>query len=164
MIVKMAQFLQKYSNTNIILINIPQRHDLHKASRINQEIQAHNTKLGKIASLFSYVNIIKTDFNRNLFTNHDLHLNNPGKEGLAKLIVIHIDKIIYESNNTKPEIPLRWKKESLIETTTTNHHSKPNQTPTENDFSTATPVSPRQSQKKLVNKTESVLTLKTSSR
>ena len=55
-------------------------------------------------------------------------------------------------------------KQSLNETTTTNHHSKPNQKPTENDFSTATPVSPRQSQKKLVNKTERELIQKTSSR
>ena len=119
-IVKMTQFLQKYGNTNIILINIPQRHDLHKASRINQEIQAHNIKLGKIATLFSHVTVINPDFNRNLFTNHGLHLNNAGKEGLAKLIATHINKIINESSKTKLAIAINWKKESINETTSTN--------------------------------------------
>jgi hypothetical protein len=166
-IVNMTQFLQRYSNTNIILINIPQRHDLHKASRINQEIQAHNTKLGKIASRFRHVTVINTDFNRNLFTNHGLHLNNAGKEGLAKLIATHIDEIIYQSNKPKPAIALNWGKESINETTSTNNNSNPIQNPNENDSpkaTAATSVSPLQSQENQDNKTESEVTRKTSSR
>jgi len=167
MMVKLAQFLQRYSNTNIILTNIPQRHDLHKASRINQEIQAHNTKLGKIATLFSHVTIINTDFNRNLFTNHGLHLNNAGKEGLAKLIATRINKFINESSKTKPAIALNWKKESTKETASTNNHSKPFQKLNEKDPSTATsaiPILPPQSQENQDNKTESELMRKTSCR
>ena len=62
-LVMMTQFMQKYNNTNIIFVNIPQRHDLAKNSRTNLEIQAFNTKLSKIATLFSHVTLIKIDFN-----------------------------------------------------------------------------------------------------
>jgi hypothetical protein len=164
MMVKLAQFLQRYSNTNIILTNIPQRRDLHKASRINQEIQAHNTKLGKIATLFSHVTIINTDFNRNLFTNHGLHLNSAGKEGLAKLTATRINKIINESSNTKPAIALNWKKESTKETSSTNNHSKPFQKLNEKDPSTATSAIPILTPQSQDNKTESELMRKTSCR
>jgi len=163
----MTRFLQRDRNTNIILINIPRRHDLHKASRINQEIQAHNTELGKIATLFSHVTVINTDFNRTLFTNHGLHLNNAGKEGLAKLIANHINKIINESSNTKPAIALNCKKESINGTTSTNNQSKPFQKLNEKDSSTAPaaiPILPPQSQENQDIKTGSELMRKTSSR
>jgi hypothetical protein len=39
--------MQKYNSTNIIVVNIPQRHDLAKDSRANFEIQAFNAKLRK---------------------------------------------------------------------------------------------------------------------
>ena len=79
-LVIMTQFMQKYNNTNIIIVNIPKRHDLTKDSRTNLEIQAFNAKLSKIATQFSHVTLIKIDFNRKYFTNHGLHLNNAGKE------------------------------------------------------------------------------------
>jgi len=90
----MTQFMQKYNNTNIIFVNIPQRHDLAKYSRTNLEIQAFNTKLSKIATQFSHVTLTEIDFNRNYFTKHGLHLNNAGKEWLANLIASHIDKLV----------------------------------------------------------------------
>ena len=93
-LVMMTQFMQKYSNTNIIFVNIPQRHDLAKYSRTNLEIQAFNTKLSKIATQFSHVTLTEIDFNRNYFTKHGLHLNNAGKEWLANLIASHIDKLV----------------------------------------------------------------------
>ena len=48
---------------------------------------------------------------RKYFTNHDLHLNNAGKEGLAKVIASEINKIIKCSSNENPVIPLQWKEE-----------------------------------------------------
>jgi hypothetical protein len=41
--------MQKCNNTNIIVVNIPHRHDLAKNSRANFEIQAFDAKLSKIA-------------------------------------------------------------------------------------------------------------------
>ena len=49
--VMMTQFMQKYSNTNIIVVNIPHRHDLVKDYRTNLKIQVFNTKLSKTPSL-----------------------------------------------------------------------------------------------------------------
>jgi len=162
-IVKMAQFMQKYSNTNIILVNIPQRYDLEKDSRINLEIQALSTKLGKIASLFSHLTLIDIDFNRKYFTKHGLQLNNAGKEGLAKLIATHIDKLVNDINKTKPTTVLNWKEETTnVRISVTNNH-KPKQKLTEDNLSTA-PDSPFQFHNNQDNKTESELPRKTSSR
>jgi len=81
-LVMMPQFMQKYNNTNMIFVNIPQRHDLAKDSRTNLEIQAFNAKLSNTAKLFSHVTLVEIDFNRKYFTKHGLHLNNAGKSGL----------------------------------------------------------------------------------
>jgi hypothetical protein len=175
--VKITQFLQKYSNTNIILVNIPQRHDLHKESRINLEIQALSTKLGRIASLFDHVTLINADFNRNLFTNHGLHLNKAGKEGLAKLIASNIDKIVNKSNKTKLPILLKGKKEPSNERASISSNCTPEQKPIDEDSSpspssptltttatVATPDSTFQLHKNQDNKTDSELTRRSSSR
>ena len=81
-LVMVTQFMQKYNNTNIIFVNIPQRHDLSKDSRTNTEIEAFTTKLSKTAKLFSNVALVEIDFNRKYFTKNGLHLNNAGKSGL----------------------------------------------------------------------------------
>ena len=79
-------------------------------SRTNLEIQAFNTKLSKIATLFSHVTLVEIDFNRKYYTKHGLHLNNAGKEWLAKLIASQIDKLISDINKTEPIIALNWKR------------------------------------------------------
>ena len=67
-LIKMAQFMQKHSNSNIIVVNIPHRYDLDRNSVINLEIQAVNRKLNKMAKVFSHVAIVETDLNRKYFT------------------------------------------------------------------------------------------------
>jgi lysophospholipase L1-like esterase len=78
-LVMITQFMQKYNNTNIIVVNIPHRHDLAKASRANFEIQAFNAKLSKIANSCRHVSLVAKDFNGKHFTKHGLHLNNARK-------------------------------------------------------------------------------------
>jgi len=48
-LVHMLQFAQKYTNTNIIMVNIPLRHYFAINSQINLQIQDFNTKLSKRA-------------------------------------------------------------------------------------------------------------------
>jgi hypothetical protein len=43
-IVRVTQFIQNHNNTNVIVLNIPYRHDLAKDSRPNLEIQAFKAK------------------------------------------------------------------------------------------------------------------------
>jgi len=77
-------------------------------------IQAFNAKLSKTATLFSHVTLVEIDFNRKYFTKHGLHLNNAGKEWLAKLIVSQTDKLVSDINKTKPIIALIGRNRQLM--------------------------------------------------
>jgi hypothetical protein len=67
-LVMMTQFMQKYS-TNIIVVNIPHRHDLAKDSRANLEIQAFHAKLSKITKSMRHVTLVEMDLTRNILLN-----------------------------------------------------------------------------------------------
>jgi hypothetical protein len=60
------------------------------SSHINGEIKNFNRKLRKLAKIFSHVNVIEVDNNRQLFTTHGLHLNGLGKELLSSHLLLHI--------------------------------------------------------------------------
>ena len=79
-ITPVINFSQKYSNTNIIVLEIPHRHDLHHKDMTNLRIQSLNTKLKSILTRFRHVTILDMNTTRNHFTKHGLHLNKPGKE------------------------------------------------------------------------------------
>jgi len=134
-LVMMTQFMQKYNNTNIIVVNIPHRHYLAKDSRAKFEIQAFNAKLSKIAKSFRHFALVTMDFNREHFTKHGLHLNNAGKEGLAKLIASQIDKLINNINKIEPVTALNWKAEATNVSINSTDNYKPNVMSTEDDFS-----------------------------
>jgi len=110
-VVKMARLMQKCSNSNIIVVNIPHRYDLNRNSVINLEIQAFNKKLNKIARVFSHAAIVETDLDRKYFTRHGMHLNNSGKECLSKLIATQINRLVNGNNKDVPAVPLNWKDE-----------------------------------------------------
>jgi hypothetical protein len=111
-----------YNNTNIIVVIIPDGHDLDKASMTNFEIQAFNRKLNKIAKLFRHVPILETDSNRKYFTRHGMHLYNVSKEWLSKLTATQIWKLV-QNNRGKPVIILNWKGESIDEQKTVDVHT-----------------------------------------
>jgi hypothetical protein len=70
-------------------------------------------KLSKSAKLFRHVELVEMNFNRKYFTKHGFHLNNAGKEGLAKVIASQINKIVNSSSNENPVISLQSKDESI---------------------------------------------------
>jgi lysophospholipase L1-like esterase len=80
-------FIQRYSNTNIILINIPYRHDLKMNDKRNCIIQDYNNELKNISSSFNHVTLIETSLDWRFFTIHGFHLNKVGKEWLTRQIV-----------------------------------------------------------------------------
>ena len=47
------------------------------------------------------------------FTNHGLHLNNHGKEWLAKQIAIQIGLLVVSSSKVNTVIPLKWIEETM---------------------------------------------------
>ena len=67
-------FAQKYNNTNIIIVNIPHRHDLDRTSEINTKIRAFNRLILKVAKAYNHITIVDTDLDRKLFTRHGMHL------------------------------------------------------------------------------------------
>ena len=133
--VMMTQFMQNYNNTNIIAVNAPHRHDLVKDSRTNLEILAFSAKLSKTAESFRHVALVELDSNRKYFTKHGLHLNNAGKEWLAKLIASQIYKLINNINRTEPVIALDWKEETTNMNINVTDNHKPNLLPTKDDLS-----------------------------
>ena len=76
----MIHFIQKYNNTNIIIVNIPHRYDLTNAAMTNFCIQAYNSKLKKILKTFKHVSLVEMSTNRRHFTKHGFYTNNSGKE------------------------------------------------------------------------------------
>ena len=104
----------------------------------NLEIQAFNAKLAKITKTLQHAALFQMDFHRKHFTKHGFHLNNAGKEELAKLIASQIDKLI--SNSFEPMTALKWKEDPTNEDINTTDYHKPNVVSSEDDFSkTMTP-------------------------
>ena len=116
---RMINFILKYNNTNIFIVNLPHRYDQAKSSQTNHLIHAYNSKLKNIVKPFKHVSIIETSLDRRHFTNHGLHMNNLGKEKFAKLTASQLVKLIKSSPyETKSVIPLKWKIETLTPTST----------------------------------------------
>jgi hypothetical protein len=63
-------------------------------SCVNKEVEAFNTKLGKMVKAFEHTTLIKLDLNRELFTKHGLHMNNKGKELVTRKIISTIKHIV----------------------------------------------------------------------
>jgi len=79
--------VDNHSETNIIVMSVPHRHDLEINSCINQEVNEYNKKLKQLLQSFDNVCIIDVDTDRDIFTKHGLHLNLKGKERMANMIV-----------------------------------------------------------------------------
>ena len=108
---KLTKFMQSYNKTKIVIMSLPHRYDLVKDSVENLAIQKLNWKLKNMTQRFSHVSLIETNINRNYYTKHGLHLNNKGKEELARSIANLINKLVLNEDKDKPIITLNWKDE-----------------------------------------------------
>lgn len=112
-LVQMTQFIQENTHSNIIIVNIPPRHDIDRNSVTNLEIQATNRKLNKIAKAYNNVMIIDSNLHRKYFTRHGMHLNKHGKEWLSKHIATQIHRLVENNSKDTSIIPLKWKIEPI---------------------------------------------------
>jgi hypothetical protein len=71
----MIKFIQKYNNTNIVIVNIPHRYDLMNLDKKNLCIQAYNSKLQNMLNSFKHVSLVEMSTNRCHYTKHGFHLN-----------------------------------------------------------------------------------------
>jgi len=128
-ITPVIDFSQKYSNTNIIVLEIPHRHDLHYKDLTNIRIRSLNTKLKSVLSRFKHVTILDINISRNYFTKYGMHLNKLGKEWLARKIASQIDKIIATREILGNSIPLNMTNEiPNTKSTNTEAQQEDNQT------------------------------------
>jgi hypothetical protein len=134
----LKNFINNKSNTNILALAAPHRHDLQESSCINNEVQVFNRKLHKIFKAKGNVTILDINLHRNDFTQHGLHLNTVGKEKIAEMIVetikqpgvkkINIPITIDEGGNPKDVWPELHKKITHAEV---NKHSVSSTVPDE---------------------------------
>jgi len=76
-------FSNSRTNTNIMIISVPQRHDLSPESCVNKEILAFNRKLHKFMKNKELVKVFDCNIPREGYTSHGQHHNSKGKAMLA---------------------------------------------------------------------------------
>ena len=103
----------------------------------------------KSVRAYQHASILEVSTDRELFTNHGLHLNGLGKEVLSKQIVSHTYAILDQKKN--PPVFLRWNSDGT-HTISLQEDSKTDQLTLEDmEVPTATPSSdagPRMSKRK----------------
>ena len=109
----MHNFIVKYSNTNILIVNLPPRYDQPVTLKSKFDTQAFNQKLNNIVKRFSHVSVAEMCSERRFYTSHGLHMNHQGKEMFAKRTASKIKKLFEQPNKPKLIIPLPSKEDLL---------------------------------------------------
>jgi hypothetical protein len=75
-------------------MSAPYRHDLDPDLCVNKEVTVYNRKLKKHLKVFDNTQIVEVDPQRELYTRHDLHMNQNGKEQMAKKIALTVKSML----------------------------------------------------------------------
>jgi len=105
-LVNLNEFVDQRNNINIMIVNIPHRHDLLATSCINKEAENFNKKLQKIMKYKDNVRILNYKTTREDFTQHGLHLKATVKAKAAKLMSQNLSPL--PENKNKYPITLKW--------------------------------------------------------
>jgi len=105
----LQNFINHRSNTNILALAAPHRHNLWETSCVNKEVQVFSRKLHKIFKAKDNVTIIEINIQRNDFTQHGLHQNTAGKEKVAEMIAENIKQQLRVKK--KKNIPVTFDEE-----------------------------------------------------
>jgi len=100
-------FVNQTKNTNIRILTALHRHDLPITSCINNEVQNFNRKLRKFNKNKDNVGILEKEAKRENFTQHGLHLNNSGKDKIARLMAQNLTQL-FEVTKKLPIIS-KWR-------------------------------------------------------
>jgi len=103
----LKNFVNLRNNTKVLILTLPQRHDLTHDSCVNKEIYSFNRKLHKVMKNKEKVKILDYDITRVGFTCHGQHLNSAGKSKMAQSIAQYLTKS--STNNNIDPIPMKWK-------------------------------------------------------
>jgi hypothetical protein len=104
---RIQRFVETNKHTNIILMEVPHRHDLIWDSRVNKEVEKYNSRMRKYMKVHENVEVLNVNVDRDGFTTHGQHMNLRGKELMAKKIVEAIKRTLKVCN--KELISMKWK-------------------------------------------------------
>jgi hypothetical protein len=79
-------FINQSSNTNVMIVKVPLRHDLMASSCVNNEVETFNNKFYNIMENKDNMRILDHQATREDFTRHGLHLNGTDKNKVVKLM------------------------------------------------------------------------------
>jgi hypothetical protein len=99
-------YLSPLIHTNIVVLSIPFRYDLHDCTFVNFKISRINKMLSKLACISPNISFLDSNNDSNLFTRHGLCRNKLGKKLLIAQIANHIFSIF--KCKTVTSFPLGW--------------------------------------------------------
>ena len=79
-------FVETNKHTNVILMEVPHRHDLIQDSCVNKEVGKFNSVMRKRMQVHENTEVVKVNLDRRAFTKHSQNMNAMGKELMAKRI------------------------------------------------------------------------------
>ena len=106
-------FVERHSQTKVLVVNVPNRFDLAEHSCVNYEVKVFNRKLDKHMKSFQNAATVEVTSDRDHFNQHGLHLKRNGKELSAKSIASSIKEIF--KLQKKDPINMNWKEEQMLE-------------------------------------------------
>jgi hypothetical protein len=84
----LKDFVSSHKHTNVVILNVPLRHDLAPNSCVNHEVRVFNRMLGKLRKVHLNLLVVTVDSDRDLYTRHEFHLNAQGKERSANRVTV----------------------------------------------------------------------------
>ena len=109
---QIRNFVEKHSQTDVLVMNVPHSFDLGAHSCVNSEVKAFNRQLDKYMMSFQNADTVEVTSNRDHFTQHGLHLNKKGKKQAAEIIVSSIKEVFKLQIDP---IYMRWKEKQQVE-------------------------------------------------
>jgi hypothetical protein len=107
--------LQDTRHTNVLVFNVPHRHDLPSWSCVNKEVKRANEMIDKVCSHFE--NVKTVDISRlgaRFHTKHGLHLNKQGKMYIVDKILNFVSSIENSGETIKQPIALAYDRASFL--------------------------------------------------
>jgi hypothetical protein len=101
-----SAFVKTSSESNILLINAPHRHDLIPNLCVNKEVAKYNRLMKIVAKQNPNIQFLDLDLDRSHFTNHGMHMNSKGKDQTSQHLAELIE-LIFDLPQPPP-IPIPW--------------------------------------------------------
>lgn len=89
--------LDKVKNTQVVLVDIPNRYDLAEWSCVNKEVRKTNLQLKQLSEDYKVPLVEVSKADRKLHTRHGMHLNSTGKTWLADQILKKVINFNHET-------------------------------------------------------------------